>query len=64
MWELPEPGGRGRGEGQIRSRSNPEQLAGERRQAPVLRVSDDREQLAQPGPPLGGDDPELGEVGA
>jgi hypothetical protein len=39
-----------------------QQLTGERRQAPVLDVGDDGEQLAQPRPPLGGDDPELGQV--
>jgi hypothetical protein len=39
-----------------------QQLAGERRQAPVLGVADHGQQLAQAGLPLGGDDAELGQV--
>ena len=39
-----------------------EQLAGERRQALVLKIADHGQQLAQAFPPLGGDDPELGQA--
>jgi hypothetical protein len=39
-----------------------QQLPRQRWQAPVLRVGDHGQQLPQAGPPLGGDDPELGQL--